>query len=50
MVTHDLDLARRIADHLAVVQDGLVVESGPASEVLGNPAHPATDSLLGALA
>ncbi|MDO2933814.1 ABC transporter permease subunit [Paeniglutamicibacter sulfureus] len=50
MVTHDLELARRIADHLAVVQEGLVVESGPASEVLGNPAHPATDSLLGALA
>ncbi|MCV9995264.1 ABC transporter permease subunit [Paeniglutamicibacter sp. ZC-3] len=50
MVTHDLELAPRIADHLAVVQEGLVVESGPASEVLGNPAHPATDSLLGALA
>ncbi|MFL4474325.1 ABC transporter permease subunit [Paeniglutamicibacter sp. MACA_103] len=50
MVTHDLDLARRIADHLAVVRDGLVVESGHASDVLGNPAHPATDSLRGALA
>jgi peptide/nickel transport system permease protein len=48
MVTHDLELAGGIADHVAVLEDGLVVESGPAARVLANPAHPATRSLLGA--
>ncbi|RAX49133.1 hypothetical protein DQ353_11205 [Arthrobacter sp. AQ5-05] len=48
MVTHDLELARRIADHVAVLRDGRVVESGPAAEVLANPAHPETGVLLGA--
>ncbi len=50
MVTHDIRLARRIADHIAVVEDGRIVESGPAGDVLANPVHPATGSLLGALA
>lgn len=47
MVTHDLALARRIADHVAVVANGRVVESGPVSEVLARPVHPATGSLAG---
>lgn len=47
MVTHDLALARRIADYVAVLNDGEVVESGTAAEVLGHPQHPATGSLLG---
>lgn len=49
MVTHDVALARRIADFVAVVKDGVVVESGPTDSVLGKPRHPATCSLLGAL-
>ena len=48
MVTHDLELARRIADHVAVLRDGQVLESGPAARVLANPAHPETGLLLGA--
>ncbi|MET0977641.1 MAG: methionine ABC transporter ATP-binding protein, partial [Paeniglutamicibacter terrestris] len=47
MVTHDLALARRIADYVAVLNDGEVVESGTAADVLGYPQHPATGSLLG---
>lgn len=48
MVTHDLELARRLADHVAVLREGRIVESGPAAEVLGDPAHPETVVLLGA--
>jgi peptide/nickel transport system permease protein len=48
MVTHDLLLARRIGDHVAVVHDGLVTRSGSAADLLGNQMHPATGSLLGA--
>ena len=48
MVTHDLELARRLADHVAVLRHGRIVESGPAAEVLGDPAHPETGVLLGA--
>lgn len=50
MVTDDLGLALRIAEYVAVVQDGSVVESGPAAAVLAHPAHPATVALLGAQA
>lgn len=50
MVTHDLGLARRIAQYVAVIQHGSVVESGPAAAVLAHPAHPATGALLGAQA
>lgn len=47
MVTHDLNQARRLADHVAVVEDGVVVESGPATDVLSRPVHSSTISLLG---
>jgi peptide/nickel transport system permease protein len=48
MVTHDLELARRLADHVVVLRHGRVVDSGPADEVLGDSAHPETGMLLGA--
>ncbi|OIH84488.1 hypothetical protein BLJ79_10065 [Arthrobacter sp. UCD-GKA] len=48
MVTHDLELARRLADHVVVLRHGRVVDSGPAAEVLGDSAHPETGMLLGA--
>lgn len=42
MITHDLELARRIADYVTVLQEGRVIESGTATDVLGDAAPPAT--------
>ncbi|MFO8112911.1 MAG: ABC transporter ATP-binding protein [Desulfosalsimonadaceae bacterium] len=45
-ITHDLGLARKIADRIGVMLAGRMVESGPASRILENPAHPYTRSLM----
>jgi len=45
-VTHDLAVARFIADRIVVMYLGEVVESGPADEVVGHPLHPYTKALL----
>jgi oligopeptide/dipeptide ABC transporter ATP-binding protein len=46
VVTHDLGLAWTIADRVAVMYLGRIVEIGPAEEVLLRPKHPYTQSLL----
>ncbi len=46
VVTHDLGLAWNIADRIAVMYLGRVVESGPTEEVLMAPEHPYTRALL----
>lgn len=46
VVTHDLGLAWNIADRLAVMYLGRVVEAGPTEEVLADPQHPYTQALL----
>jgi oligopeptide/dipeptide ABC transporter ATP-binding protein len=46
VVTHDLGLAWNIADRLAVMYLGRIVESGPTAEVLARPRHPYTAALL----
>ena len=45
-VTHDLGAARVIADRIAVMYLGRIVECGPADQVTTNPQHPYTRSLL----
>ena len=45
-VTHDLGVAAEIADRIAVMYAGRIVESGPVAEVLRAPAHPYTAGLL----
>jgi peptide/nickel transport system ATP-binding protein len=45
-VTHDLSAARFIADRIAVMYLGEIVEIGPADEVVGDPVHPYTRALL----
>lgn len=45
-VTHDLGLAWNIADRVAVMYLGRIVELGPAEDVLRNPQHPYTRALL----
>ncbi|PZP41050.1 MAG: dipeptide ABC transporter ATP-binding protein DppD [Azospirillum brasilense] len=45
-VTHDLGVAAEIADRVAVMYAGRVVETGPVREVLRDPMHPYTAGLL----
>ncbi len=45
-ITHDLALAARVADRVAVMYAGAVVEAGPVSDVFGAPAHPYTRALV----
>ena len=45
-VTHDLGVASEIADTIAVMYAGRIVESGPVAQVLSAPAHPYTAGLL----
>lgn len=49
VVTHDLGLAWNIADRVAVMYLGRVVETGPVESVLTNPQHPYTRALLSVL-
>ena len=46
VVTHDLGLAWNIADRIAVMYLGRIVESGPTEQVLAEPSHPYTQALL----
>ncbi len=46
VVTHDLGLAWNIADDIAVMYLGRVVEAGPTEQVLTSPRHPYTQALL----
>lgn len=48
-ITHDIDVARAIADDVLVMNRGTVVEQGPASKVLEHPEHPYTRALLDAV-
>jgi peptide/nickel transport system ATP-binding protein len=45
-VTHDLGVAAEIADRVAVMYAGRVVESGSVKDVLMNPLHPYTQGML----
>jgi peptide/nickel transport system ATP-binding protein len=46
LVTHDLGLASEHCDHISVLADGRTVDSGPVEELLADPDHTATESLV----
>ncbi len=46
LVTHDLGVAAEVADRVAVMYAGQIVEQGPVRDVLRRPAHPYTRGLL----
>jgi oligopeptide/dipeptide ABC transporter ATP-binding protein len=47
-ITHDLGVVAQVADRVAVMYAGRVVEEGPSREVLQKPSHPYTRGLLAA--
>ena len=48
-ITHDLGVIAQVADRVAVMYLGGIVESGPVAEVLRSPSHPYTKGLINAL-
>ena len=48
LITHDLGVARHVADRVVVLHRGAVVEAGPTSAVFNAPAAPMTQALLAA--
>jgi D-methionine transport system ATP-binding protein len=42
LITHEMDVVRRVCDRVAVMDGGRVVEMGPVSEVFLHPQHPTT--------
>jgi len=45
-ITHDLGVVSQVADRVAVMYAGRIIEEGPAREVLARPRHPYTQGLL----
>ena len=46
LITHDLNLVRKFADRVAVMENGHLVEQGTVEEVFANPQHPYTRKLI----
>ncbi|MGE8944139.1 ABC transporter ATP-binding protein [Leptospira interrogans] len=48
-ITHDLAVVSALADRIAVMYAGRIVEQGEASDVIGQPRHPYTHGLIGSV-
>jgi oligopeptide transport system ATP-binding protein len=48
-ISHDLSLVRAVADDIAVMYAGRIVEFGPVKQIYGSPSHPYTKALLSAV-
>ncbi|WP_410770137.1 ABC transporter ATP-binding protein [Fontibacillus sp. BL9] len=46
LITHDMGVAAEMADRVAVMYAGAIVEEGPVEEIFSNPSHPYTIGLL----
>lgn len=47
-ISHDLNVVRYLADRVAVMYLGRLMEAGPARRIFGGPHHPSTEALLSA--
>jgi polar amino acid transport system ATP-binding protein len=47
VVTHEMGFAREVGGHVVFMDEGLVVETGPPSQVLDNPRQERTQRFLG---
>jgi microcin C transport system ATP-binding protein len=48
LITHDLGIVRHMADHVAVMNNGRIVETGPVGRIFDDPQHDYTKMLLAA--
>ncbi len=46
MTTHEMQFARKVADHIIFLHNGVLLEQGPPEQVFGHPRHPATREYL----
>ena len=49
MVTHDIGVAAQVADQIAIMYGGIILECGATRQVLETPANPYTKALIAAL-
>ena len=49
VVTHEMGFAREVADEVAFMDGGVIVEKGPAEDLINNPQHPRTQEFLSSL-
>jgi polar amino acid transport system ATP-binding protein len=49
VVTHEMSFAREVADRVAFMDDGIILEEGPPERVVGAPSHERTRSFLARL-
>lgn len=49
LISHDIAVVERLADRIAVMEDGRIVETGPTSDILNNPQTPAARNLIAAV-
>jgi len=46
IVTHEIEFARLVSDHVVFMADGVIVEQGPPEEVISHPKNPRTQAFL----
>lgn len=49
-ITHDLEIVSQLADQVAIMKDGSIVEAGPTTKIFQSPQHAYTRELLGSYA